>query len=384
MNRLRDHQLLADRAGWQRLKIWICSLFLVLAGRPGQGADLPLDLTALSLEELMDLEVTTVSRKEQSLFESPAAVYVITREYIRRAGFTSIAEALRLAPGLQVARIDANKWAITARGFNGRFANKLLVLIDGRIVYTSLFSGVFWEAQDILLEDVERIEVIRGPGAALWGANAVNGIINIITRKARDTQGGLARAGMGSEERAFGTLRYGGKLGADTYWRVHARYFDRDDFVDAAGKRAADAWEVRRGGFRLDRGGATSNTLTLIGDLYRGKLGQTMEKIPSLEPPYTRSFDFDSDMAGASLLARWKRRLASGGGRDPGALLRPERAPGRHPRRGAAYPGRGFSAPLPAQCPTGGGVGGGLPSRQRPGRQHLLLHRSAELQGPDF
>ncbi|NOZ68792.1 MAG: TonB-dependent receptor plug domain-containing protein, partial [Deferribacteres bacterium] len=157
-----------------------------------------IDITELSLEELMDMKITSVSKKPQKMYDAAAAVFVITQDDIRRSGVTSIPEALRLVPGLEVARIDANKWAITSRGFNGRFANKLLVLIDGRSVYTPLFSGVFWQMKDTVLEDVERIEVIRGPGATLWGANAVNGVINIITKNAEETQGGLVSARIGT------------------------------------------------------------------------------------------------------------------------------------------------------------------------------------------
>jgi iron complex outermembrane receptor protein len=174
-------------------------------------------LTEISLEELMNIEVVSVSRKQQRLSEVPAAVYVITQEDIRRSGATSIPEVLRMAPGVQVARIDSSLWAITARGFNGRFANKLLVLMDGRSVYSPVFSGVYWEVQDTLLEDIDRIEVIRGPGATMWGANAVNGVINIITKAAAQTQGGLVTAGGGNEERGFGGLRYGGPLGSNAH-----------------------------------------------------------------------------------------------------------------------------------------------------------------------
>jgi len=166
----------------------------VCAQKPGA------DLTTKSIEDLMDVEVTSVSKKEEKLFQAAAAVYVITHEDIRRSGMTSIPDLLRMVPGLDVARIDGNKWAISARGFNGRFANKLLVLIDGRSIYSSETSGVWWEVQDLLLEDIERIEVVRGPGGTIWGANAVNGVINIITRRAQDTQGGLIVAGAGTEE----------------------------------------------------------------------------------------------------------------------------------------------------------------------------------------
>jgi iron complex outermembrane recepter protein len=149
------------------------------------------DLTELSIEDLMEQKIISVSKTEQAFSDTAAAVFVMTQDDLRRTGITNIPEALRMVPGVQVARIDSNKWAITARGFNGRFANKLLVLIDGRTVYTPSFSGVYWETQDLVLEDIERIEVIRGPGASVWGANAVNGIINIITKSAEDTQGGL-------------------------------------------------------------------------------------------------------------------------------------------------------------------------------------------------
>ena len=179
----------------------------------------------------MNVEVTSVSRRAEKLSVAPAAISVITAEELRRSGATSIPEALRLVPGMEVARVDAHSWAISARGFNDLFANKLLVLMDGRSVYTPLFSGVYWDVQDTLLEDIERIEVIRGPGATLWGANAVNGVINIITRSARDTQGLLLAGGGGTEEQGFAAVRYGGRLGDNAYYRVYATYFNRDDQV---------------------------------------------------------------------------------------------------------------------------------------------------------
>ncbi|MCK5323839.1 MAG: TonB-dependent receptor plug domain-containing protein, partial [Desulfobulbaceae bacterium] len=213
----------------------------------------PTDMTELSLEELMNIEITSVSKKPEKLADAAAAVFVVTREDIRRSGVTSIPEALRMAPGINVARIDSNKWAVTSRGFNGRFANKLLVLIDGRSVYTPSFSGVHWEVIDIFLEDVDRIEVIRGPGATLWGANAVNGVINIITKHAADTQGGLIAMGAGTEERGFGGVRYGTDMGETTYGRFYAKGFKRDEFVhNTTGDDAGDDWDMLRGGFRLD------------------------------------------------------------------------------------------------------------------------------------
>ncbi len=234
------------------LMIWVAVVPVYSFPDANPGANGPQqDLTQLSLEQLLDIEVTTAARKKRKLSETAAAVYVITADEIRRSNATSIPQLLRNVPGLQVARVDANKWAITSRGFNGRFANKLLVLVDGRSVYTPLFSGVYWETQDVLLEDVERIEVIRGPGAALWGANAVNGVINVITKSAEDTQGGLVTAGGGTEENVLTAGRYGFQL-RDAHMRVWAKYLERDNFLLATGGRAADRMDTLRGGFRLD------------------------------------------------------------------------------------------------------------------------------------
>ncbi|HTA64018.1 MAG TPA: TonB-dependent receptor plug domain-containing protein, partial [Xanthomonadaceae bacterium] len=180
------------------------------------------NLGDLSLEQLGNVDVTSVSRKSERLADAAASIYVITNDDIRRSGATSLPEALRLAPNLEVARVDASTYAISARGFNNALGNKLLVLIDGRSVYTPLFSGVFWDAQDVVLEDVERIEVISGPGAALWGANAVNGVINVITRSAAQTQGALVGID-GSGDRSDVVARYGGQLAADGFFRVYAK-----------------------------------------------------------------------------------------------------------------------------------------------------------------
>lgn len=262
-------------------------------------------LKKLSLADLLEIEVTSVSKKSEKLSDAAAAIFVITDEDIRRSGATSIPEVLRMVPGLEVARIDANKWAITSRGFNSRFANMLLVLIDGRSVYTPLYSGVFWDLQDTLLEDVDRIEIIRGPGAALWGANAVNGVINIITKRAKDTQGGLVSAGAGTEERGFGGIRLGGKLSEDAYYRVYTKYFNRDSAVDSSGEDTADDWDMLRGGFRIDWQASDHDSLTLQGDIYNGDMGQTITVV-SLTAPYTRTFDETSQKSGGNTLLRWK------------------------------------------------------------------------------
>ncbi|MGH7870641.1 MAG: TonB-dependent receptor plug domain-containing protein [Candidatus Binatia bacterium] len=178
-------------------------------------------LKKLAFEELFDIEITTVSRRPERLVDAASAIQVITAEDIRRSGATSLPEALRLASNLQVAQFHSNSWNISARGFNSTAANKLQVMIDGRTVYTPLLSGVFWDVQNVMLEDIDRIEVISGPGATLWGANAVNGVINVITKNARDTQGALLSAGGGSFLKGFGNGRYGGKIGEDLYYRVN-------------------------------------------------------------------------------------------------------------------------------------------------------------------
>src|ERR1700757_4911535 len=210
------------------------------------------DVTAMSMEDLMNMQVTSVSKRTQKVADAAAAIFVITQEDIRRSGATSIPEALRMAPGLQVARIDENKWAIGSRGVNGRFDNKLLVLIDGRSVYTPLFSGVYWNVQDVMLEDVDRIEVIRGPGATLWGANAVNGVINIITKTAQATQGGIITAQGGTEERGSESVRYGGQLGKSADFRVYEKYFNWAPSINTDRSTAHDGWDAVRGGFRID------------------------------------------------------------------------------------------------------------------------------------
>ena len=261
------------------------------------------DVTTLSMEDLMNMQVTSVSKRTQKVADAAAAVFVITQEDIRRSGATSIPEALRLVPGLEVARIDENKWAIASRGFNGRFDNKLLVLIDGRSVYTPLFSGVYWNVQDVMLEDIDRIEVIRGPGATLWGANAVNGVINIISKKAKDTQSGVVTAGAGSEERGSGGVRYGSKIG-DTSYRAYGKYFNWGPSLYPTGMTAHDGWDAMRGGFRADWTPAGANSLTLQGDIYHSKYGETLT-VPSLNAPYSSTFPNNGNYSGGNILGRW-------------------------------------------------------------------------------
>ncbi|MEJ2202023.1 MAG: TonB-dependent receptor, partial [Desulfuromonadaceae bacterium] len=206
---------------------------------------------------------------------------------------------------------DGSKWAVTARGFNGRFANKLLVLMDGRSVYTPLFSGVYWNMQDTLLEDIERIEVIRGPGAALWGANAVNGVINIITKHAEKTNGLLFKAGYGTEEQGFGSIRYGSSVGEDGDYRAYLKYFNRDGYDASGGGEAADDWDAYRGGFRYDGRLGSRDTLTLQGDLYSGTAGQTDQELSLLPPTFRTTSNSDTEFSGGNLLLRWERSFSS-------------------------------------------------------------------------
>lgn len=256
----------------------------------------PADFSRMSLEDLANVEISSVSKRPERLSNAAASVYVITREDIHRSGSTSIPELLRLAPNLQVARVDSSQYAISSRGFNSTTANKLLVLIDGRSIYTPLFSGVFWDAQDTFIEDIERIEVISGPGGTLWGANAVNGVINIITRHSRDTAGALVSIGAGNDERGAG-VRYGGKLGEDTSFRIYAKGFGRDATVRASGASARDDFKNRQVGFRID-GGRQGNTFTLQGDSYDGSIGQAANN--------------DKTISGSNLLARWNKALDDG------------------------------------------------------------------------
>lgn len=274
-----------------------------------QDANEPEDFFEMSIEELMNIEITTASKKEEKLFKTPAATYVITSEDIRRSGATSIMEALRMVPGLQVARINANKWAISSRGFNQEFANKMLVMIDGRSIYTPHYGGVRWDTHDVMLEDIERIEVIRGPGGTLWGANAINGIINIIMKNAKDTQGVLATGGGGTEEEGFGAVRYGGRIYDKTYFRVYSKYFNRGDGTQPTGGSGKDGWDVFRGGFRIDSYPTERDQWTLLGDIYDGGIGQTGTTY-SLTAPISQSYTHENSVNGGNILARWKRTFS--------------------------------------------------------------------------
>jgi iron complex outermembrane recepter protein len=254
-------------------------------------------LKKLSLEELMDIEVSTVSRKKEPWWAAPAGIDVVTAEDIRRAGAQNLPDALRLAAGVHVAQSSARGWAISIRGMNVLAANKISVVMDGRSLYTPFFSGVQWDAQDTLLEDIDRIEVVRGPVGALWGSYAVNGFIQILTKPAWDTPGWLISAGAGTEDPLFAALRYGGRIGPDTYYRVYAKYSQTDWTYRPDGSRNQPTIDFFQTGFRLDARRPADTTLTLQGDYY------TNEDLPLDRPQTIRT--------GANLLGRWRRTFAS-------------------------------------------------------------------------
>ncbi|HEY1229429.1 MAG TPA: TonB-dependent receptor plug domain-containing protein, partial [Ramlibacter sp.] len=275
-------------------------LFATVGAAQGQPLQLAAatarDLADLSLEQLGSIEVTSVSGRAQPLKDAAASVFVISRQDILRAGATSLPEALRLAPTLQVAQTSAGQWAISARGFQDSISNKLLVLVDGRTLYSSLFAGVFWDANDVLLDDIDRIEVVSGPGGTLWGANAVNGVINVVTRSAEDTQGGLlqvTRSGRGGREAA----RWGTRLGDNAHVRVYALASDRGNTENSAGAAVRDDATRDQFGFRSDWAEGVSS-FTLQGDTYHGGEAPTNNLAPLLR--------------GGNLLGRWSSQFADG------------------------------------------------------------------------
>lgn len=270
----------------------------------------PGDLTQVSLENLMNMEVTSVSKKEQKLSQVAASIFVITQDDIHHSGATNIPELLRMVPGLDVAQIDANTWAISSRGFNSQFANKLLVLIDGRAVYTPLFGGANWDTLDVPLEDVERVEVICGPGGTIWGANAVNGVVNVITKKTADTLGGLLVAGGGTQTVASGTVQYGGKLKEKTIYRLFTKYLNSKHSPDLDGQDAEDGWHLLHGGFRADTNLSANDSLTTEGDLYLGSAGSTIVH-SILSPPQNVFLQKVTELSGGNILSKWNHIFSS-------------------------------------------------------------------------
>jgi iron complex outermembrane recepter protein len=290
-------------------KLACCAIAGALTA-PALAAEPPKDLTSLSLEQLLDVEVSIVSKTDEPLTRAAAAVTVVTGEEIRRSGATSLPEALRLVPGLHVSRVTSSIWEVSSRGFSNVSSAKLLVLMDGRSVYTPLFSGVLWDSQDTLLEDIDRIEVIRGPGASIWGANAMNGVINILTKSAKDTQGTYMEAGGGNDERGFAGIRYGDRIGDSIFYRVYGKFFNRLG-GDGSDGVSDDGWHAGRIGFRADAAPTERDRLTFQGDGYLGEIGQIAPALavtgrPSPAPPLS------VDIAGANVMGSWTRQLGEG------------------------------------------------------------------------
>jgi iron complex outermembrane receptor protein len=301
---------LGRRAAAIVLSFLIGGFFHLLGAAPPSDDPAGAPLRQLSLEELGAVEVTTASKKPEPVWRTPAAIYVLTQEDIRRSGANSIPEALRLVPGVEVARIDSSLWAVGIRGFGSGFAKSVLVLIDGRSVYTPLYAGVYWSLQNMLLQDVERIEVIRGPGGTIWGANAVNGVINIITKNSKDSQGALVSLGGGNVDQGSGGFRYGGLLGKNVSYRIYGMAFargpefhsDHDNF---------DPAQLGQGGFRLDWDDQSRDTLSFQADLYKGQNGQR-QNISYYSPPASIFVDQPEAVSGGHVLGRWQHKLGEG------------------------------------------------------------------------
>ncbi len=279
-------------------------------GQERQPPPEPASLTRLSLEELGDLPVVSVSKTPHEAWATAAAIVVLTADDIRRSGATSVPEALRLVPGVQVSRIDTTHWAVGIRGVTSQFSKALLVLVDGRSVYTPLFGGVYWDVQDLLLGDVDRIEVIRGPAGTIWGANAIQGVINIITKDARQTAGPLVTGAAGNVDQAAGGVRYGGTIGASTGYRVFVHGFKRGP-QSHQDDGNFDRWTAGRAGFRVD-GGDGPVEFSVQGAAYGGDPGERVA-IGSFDPPAQRDVDGPDQVAGGHVLGRWRRSFATRG-----------------------------------------------------------------------
>ena len=302
--------------GWPWLKSRTSIAFALLLSSTLSAQRLPSPpstLAEFSLEDLMNVEVTSVSRKQQKLSTAAAAVYVVSQEDIRRSGATNIPDILRMVPGMDVAQIDSNTWAISIRGFNNRYANKVLVLIDGRTVFTPTTSGVYWDQLDVPLVDIDRIEVTRGPGGTVWGANAVNGVINIITKVAEATQGGVLSAGGGSQGTARGLAQYGGRVGQTGTYRLFGNYSNNSSLTASDGRStAADGWHMFHGGFRSDWKLSRVDSMTVQGDFLQTGEGQTIDVVFSNQLPLQRTFNDTITVDSGDIMARWNHTLASG------------------------------------------------------------------------
>ena len=276
----------------------------------GPSADADNPVKKLSLEQLGNIEITTVSKEPEEVRKTPAAIFVITHDDIERSGATTIPEALRLAPGVEVARIDGNKWSIGIRGFGSRLSRSVLVLIDGRTVYTTLFAGTYWEVQDTVMDDIDRIEVIRGPGGIIWGPNAIDGVINIITRDSKDTQGILATVGGGNVEQGFASLRTGGSNGQGLSYRVYGKGFNRGSEFHSDNQNF-DGWRAGQAGFRMDWDKNDHDKITIQGDMYDEAAGESVQAT-SYTPPFSLVINNDARLSGGNIMGSWKRQMDGG------------------------------------------------------------------------
>lgn len=311
--------LLPDHRGRERRAAFLARLGVVVLtwGVPIPGpAQIPpsRDLTAYSLEDLMNVQVTSVSKREQKLSKAGAAIYVINQEDIRRSGATNIPDLLRMVPGVHVAQINAHTWAISVRGFTDKYGDKVLVMIDGRSVYTPLTSGVNWDQQDVPLEDIDRIEVIRGPGGTVWGANAVNGVINIITKSSKTTPGGFVSAGAGTQEAAQGLLQYGGAIGRKGAYRVFGDYANLGNAPAPNGESVTDGWHKSHLGFRSDWALSPKDTMTVQGDLFQAREAQTISTLFTNNLPFQATVDDQITVGAGNILGRWDHALSNGSG----------------------------------------------------------------------
>lgn len=302
---------------------------LVLAAQSGAWAQMPMtnpdatpaqtgetstpqkDLTKASIEDLMNIDVTSASKTEQKLSRVAAAVFVISQDDIRRSGATNVPDLLRMVPGLDVAQINGSTWAIGARGFNQQFSNKLLVMVDGRIVYTPNFAGVYWDMVDLPLEDIDRIEVIRGPGGSIWGANAVNGVISIFTKRSGNLHGAMVSAVGGNLVQGSGTLEYGGKIAKDTDFRVFTKYFNDAQMAGLTGLSGADGWHMLRGGFRTDSQLSAKDAVTVEGSLYTGREGELGFFLPSVTSPSLIAVAEEISYGGGFIQSNWHHQYSN-------------------------------------------------------------------------
>jgi iron complex outermembrane receptor protein len=290
---------------------WSRRLFCVLTLTAFSGAQDQTDLTQLSPEQLSKIEVTSMSKKEQKLSDTAGAVFVITRQDIRNSAATSIPELLRMVPGLQVAQLNGYQWAVSARGFAEQYASKMLVLVDGRSLFDPLFSGVVWSEQTMPLEDIERIEITRGPGGTVWGTNAVNGVINIITRETKETSGAIVSAGVGNQERSQGFAQYGGKISKNTHYRIYSRYYDQGPAGDIEAQRGHDSSRSTSGGFRTDTQISKTDRLMVEGMAFANNSG--LDDIGfSYAPPFSPRGITSLDLSGQNLQGSWTHKYSTG------------------------------------------------------------------------